>query len=129
MTITPIQALVTKTAAFNGASIDVSSFTGDWIIRLRITKFSPVAGTARFTFNDSVNAFTNELPGPSRHIAGGLTNDPLAGGPQQPNSFAFYKRDFPDLRIGTASALIRCALQAINGTTPSITYEAWLETM
>jgi hypothetical protein len=129
MTITTVQSSVTKTAAFDGASIDISSFTGDWTLRVRVSKFSPAAGIARFTLNDSVDAFTAQLAGPSFHIVGGLTNDSLAGGPQQPVTYAFNKRDWEGMRFGTASAVVRLSLTAISGSSASITYSAWLETM
>jgi len=121
MTITALQAAVTKAAtdvAFNGTSTDVSSFTGDWQIVLLV--HSLTAGKkARLVLADSVNAFTAEVPAIVQHLSGEIKT-------AAPQRFTFTKRDFPNLRIGTASAVVRWELVALD-TAGSIKFESWLE--
>jgi hypothetical protein len=119
MTITPIQAKVTKTATFNGSGVDVSGISGDWTLVLDVQ--TVVGDTAvRFGFQDTVDAFTTPLAGPTVSVSGAVA---LANS----RRFTFKKYDFPGLRCGTASAQLRLAVLAITGTSPSVTYQAWLE--
>lgn len=121
MTIKTLQAAVTKAdsdVAFNGTSTDISSYTGDWQIVLLV--HSLTAGKkARLVFADSVNAFTGELPGIVVHLSGEIKT-------AAPQRFTFKKCDFPHLRLGTASAVGRWELVALD-TSGSIKFESWLE--
>lgn len=121
MTITALQAAVTKVAAdvaFNGTSTAVSSFTGDWQIVLLV--HSLTAGKkARLVLADSVDAFTAEVPGIVQHLSGEIKT-------AAPQRFTFTKRDFPHLRIGTASAVVRWELVGLDAS-GSIKFESWLE--
>jgi len=121
MTNTEVQAKVTKTAAFDGASIDISGFTAanDWTLVIEVLAMND-ANTVRFNFEDSVDAFTAKLPGPTLCIAGSITAT-------NPRRFTFRKYDFPALRFGTASAVLRLALAEILGSSKSVTYKAWIE--
>ncbi len=118
MTFTDIQASTTKTATFNGASIDVSGFTGDWTIKLQVSALTD-AKQARFVFQDSVNDFTASISGPCFNMKGYMTavNDKVK---------SFKKQDFPGLRLGTASARLRLALVDLDGSA-SVTYRSWIE--
>jgi len=119
MTVTAVQALVTKTAAFNGASLDISAITGDWTLKLRVGKLT-AAKKARFVFVDSVDAFTNKIPVFVASVKGetALGNDRI---------FSVQKKDCPSARFGTGSAVLRLELAEIDGSS-SVDYEAWLET-
>jgi len=116
MTQTMIQDKVSKTSAFNGSSVDISGITSDWTIELTVHALSAGA-TARFSLNDSVDAFTNQLPGPVVHVAGEIN---------QPKTFAFTKKDFPALRFGTSSAVLRLRLESITGS-GTVVYQAVLK--
>jgi hypothetical protein len=108
-----IQARVARSADGNGSNIDVSAITTPWTIDLEV--FSLTAnGTARITFNDSVNAFTAQQSGPCVHLQG-LTN--------VPKKFTFTQKDFPNLRFGVASAVIRASAEGVSGT---VNYQAHL---
>jgi len=120
MAITSVQAKVTRTAAANGSSVDVSGISGYWTLHLKVLKAVPAGGKIRFSFPDSVNAFTAQLPGPAFSVQGKVEAD-------APKVFSVTKNDFPSLRFGTASAVIRCQLDEITGASPSVDYEAWLE--
>ena len=120
MTITAVQAKVTKTAAFNGTTeVDVSGIDGDWTLVLNIQAAAALT-FARFAFEDSVDAFSASLSGPAFSIAGLTTA-------QGSRRFAVKKADFPSLRLGTASAVLRVSLTQITGTDASVTYDAWIE--
>ncbi len=118
-TRTDVQARVTKTAAFAGASLAIDTITGDWTLKIRVAKLTP-GGAVRINFEDSVNAFTALLPGPAVSVKNQQGDD-------YDRVFEFRKYDFPSLRFGTASAVLRCNLQEITGASPSVDYEAWLE--
>lgn len=122
MTITALQAAVTKAAtdvAFNGTSTAVSSFTGDWQIVLLVHSLT-AAKKARLVLADSVDAFTGEKAGIVVHLQGEIKT-------AAPQRFTFKKCDFPELRIGTASAVVRWELISLD-TSGSIKFESWLET-
>lgn len=114
MTQTAVQASVSKTGTFNGSSIDISGITGDWALEITVQSLS-AGGSARLTFDDSVDAFTASLPGPVVHVAGTIN---------QPKTFVFTKKDWPNLRFGTASAVGRLAIKAISGT---LVYQSFLK--
>jgi hypothetical protein len=128
MTITQIQALTTQTAAFAGAGVSVSGIVDgsgnprDWTLKLNVQSLSD-SGTAtpvvRFAFEDTTNAFTAFLAGPTFSFKGSLS--PTA------DMVVAIKRDmFPDLQIGVASAQLRLHLTDIEAT-GSVTYTSWLE--
>ena len=128
MTLTQIQALVTKTAAYAGTAINVSGFVDgsgnpvDWTLKINVQALSDSnsANTpcVRFAFEDSVDG-TTYLAGPTVSFKGTLAN-----------SFdkvkSFKKEDFPDLRIGVSNGLLRLHLTDLEAT-GSCTYQAWME--
>ena len=135
MTLSEVQSRVTKTAAFTGSGIDVSGITGDWTIKLQVEALadSVAANTpvVRFAFEDTVNDYTASIAGPTVSFKGTLAK-----------SFdkvkSFKKQDFPDLRIGVASAQLRLKVSNLEefvttsgvpaaATTCSVTYRSWLE--
>ncbi len=123
MNRTDIEAKVTRTAAGNGGSIDISGIaaTVDWTLVLEITDLNPEA-VIRIGFEDSVDAFSAKLPGPSVSIVG-----PVRGQAEK-RRYSWSKRDFPDLRFGVTSAVLRSALYKINTEgTETITYHTYLE--
>lgn len=121
MTILPIQALVTKTGTFTGTGVDVSGITGDWTLKIQVatqSATSPTVAQTRFQFTDSVNSFTASLAGPTFSFRGKVSNDADI-------VRSFKKADFPDLRLGTANALLRLDLVALTGDSTS--YSGWVE--
>lgn len=128
MTITAVQAKVRKTAAFDGASIDISGITGDWTLVLNVMDIAGTTPGVRFQFTDSVDAFSATLAGPTASVSGILGK--YGSTPAEPNTkrFTWQKRDFPSLRFGTGSAVLRLSLTEITGSgSPGVTYEAWIE--
>jgi hypothetical protein len=123
MTRIELEGILTKTGAYAPATgVDISGITGDWSLKIEIQNLSCASGTpnARFTFEDSVDAFTNKLGGPAASVTAPIVS-------QAPVYKTFRKRDFPALRMGTGSATLRLNLSALGGTTPTITYIAWIE--
>jgi hypothetical protein len=129
MIITTIQAQVSKTATFQGASIDVHAIATPWTIVLEVQAQTAGAVT-RFQITDSVNAFSSSLAGPTWSFTGQIGNPSAA---IQNLKYSSVKRvsikqqDFPDLNIGVASGVIRCDLTDITGASASVTYQSWLE--
>lgn len=123
MTLTQVQSLVTKTAAFTGSGIDVSGITGDWTLKIEVQALSDaVTATTpqvRFVFEDTVNDYTASLAGPTISFKG-----TLAASYDKVKSFK--KQDFPDLRLGTGSAQLRLKLSAIESG-GTVSYASWIE--
>ncbi len=119
MTILPVQAKVTRTSAANGSSVDISGITGDWTLVLEVLAQNS-GNVSRFIFQDSVDAFTNNIGGAAVSVAEATAN-------ANPRRFTFTKKDFPSLRFGVASAGLRLALAEITGSSKSVTYQAWIE--
>ena len=123
MTLTEVQARVTKTAAFTGSGIDISGITGDWTLKLQVEALSDVvtatSPVVRFGFEDTVNDYTASLIGPTISFKGTLAKS-------YDKVKSFKKADFPDLRAGTGSAQLRLKLLALESG-GSCTYRSWLE--
>lgn len=117
-----IQDTTTQTGAFDGDGVDVSGIpTTDskWMLVLEI--FAQT-GSARLEFADSVDGFVADaLAGPTFSVKNGTG----AGGPVQ--RFIVNSEDFPDLRVGVASAELRLSVTRLTGDDASVTYRAWLE--
>ena len=136
MTLTQVQAQVTKTAAFIGSGIDVSGMTGDWTLKINVSALSDSTTTnvpvVRFGFEDSVlTDFTGALMGPTIDFKGTLVAS-------ADKVKSFKKQDFPGLRIGVASGTLRLRLLELSAyagsavvptttSTGSCTYRAWVE--
>ena len=118
MTLTDVQASVTKTAAFTGTGIDVSGFTGDWTIKIQVQSMT-AAKNVRFGFIDTVNDFTASVSGPTFSFTG-----QIAASFDKVKSFK--KQDFADLRLGVASAKLRLDVSRMDSAA-SVTYKAWIE--
>lgn len=118
MTLTEVQARVSKTAAFTGSGIDISGITGDWTIKLQVESLTS-AKNARFSFEDTVNDYTASLTGPTVSFKGALavSYDKVK---------SFKKQDFPSLRLGTGSAQLRLKLAELDGSATCV-FRAWLE--
>jgi hypothetical protein len=125
MTLTEIQSQVTKTAAFGGVWLDTSGVkygdgsVADWTLKINVSALAD-GNSARFQFDDSVNGGTANIAGPTFSIKGKIeaSYDKVR---------SFKKQDFPDLRLGQATSAIRLQLTDIQGTSPSVTYRAWIE--
>ena len=121
MTNLDIQAKTTKTATFDGTGVDVSGITGDWTLNLEILAMND-GDTVRFQFTDSVDNFSSDvLAGPTTAFTGKIVNY------SAPFKRSWKKADFPDLRMGTASAKLRLSITAFSGSSKSITYQAYVQ--
>jgi hypothetical protein len=115
----------TNTSASPGSSIAIDDLqpTG-YLLRLTVNQFAAAAeatahALARFSFPDSVNAFSASLPGPSFAF-----QSPVL--PGAPVERTITSRDYPGLRLGVASAVIACNLDALTAGA-TITYTAEIE--
>jgi hypothetical protein len=119
ISITTIQAPTTKSAAFQGAGVDVSGITGDWTLKIRVTKLT-AGKNARFQFTDSTDNFsTDKVAGRTLSFAGEIS-------PAADVTRSVQKYDFPQLRMGVASAKLRLEITAIDAG-GSVDYTAWIE--
>jgi len=123
---------VTKTSAGTGTSVDISDLnpapavgsSADYILRITVQQFAASAeatahALARISFPDSVNAFSASLPGPSFAF-----ESPIVAG--APLTRSVRAQDYPGLRLGVGSAVMRCNLDALTAGS-TIVYQAELE--
>jgi hypothetical protein len=128
MAILAMEGALTKTAAYTpagsaGTAIASSSLI-DARIHIEVTDLSAASGTpsANIVFQDTVDDFTAVQTGPSLHLKGTIGGDAETWFRK-----SWPVRDFPNLRFGVTSAELRCKIEALGGTTPSITYRTWIE--
>jgi len=118
--ITELQTPVTKTAAFNGAPLDVSALSGDFTIRMTATKLT-VGKTALLQLQEVAAAdFTTP------NVAWTVQ---LHGQIQQQQVFTVRSYQLPNTVArawGKTNGKFRFCLAAIDGSA-SINYAAWLE--
>lgn len=118
-----LQALVTKTATFNGSGLDISGVSGDFTIVLEITQLTANAGQTpkvAFAISDTVDAFTNKITRATFNTAGAVNQD----GKQHGLKMTWRRRDLQGIRGGTTSANLRLELVDISGTGASVSYQA-----
>jgi hypothetical protein len=115
-------ASTTRTSAAADTGVDISGITGDWTIVIEILDLHSASGTpsVRIAIQDSVDTFSNNLPGPAVCVSGTVTTGAT-------KRYSFKKADFPNLRFGTGSATLRTNVAQLLGTSPSITYHAYFE--
>ena len=119
MSVTVLQAAVTKTAAFSGAGVDVSAIDFGATIKVRVTALTE-GKSARIAIEESLDAFNADTRTVTvLHFIGGI------GAPAEVVQ-AVHTRTLPDCDLGGASATWRARLQDIDAAS-SITYEAFLE--
>jgi len=116
---TDIQTTVAKTAAFTGASIDVSGIPAkSWTLFIKITGLT-AGQSAVLTVEDTVDNFSADVrPVLVQHVTGGQPAN-------AENVFSFRWHQMPDARFGTASAKLRMKVASITGGT--LTYSGWFE--
>ena len=121
-----LQAKVTKTSAFNGASYDASALTGDFTVFLRVTK---LIGQAQFALEDSVDAFTNNIVRWTVNVKGDISTDPSDPFNTTQGFLTFHVKsnEIPSIRNGSAGDVWRIALVEITGTSKTTDYQAWVE--
>ena len=135
MTLTELQARVSKTAAFTGSGIDVSGIAGDWTLKLQVEALTDStavnAPVVRFGFEDTVTDYTASIVGPTISFKGTLAKS-------ADKVKSFKKQDFPSLRLGVGSGQLRLKLLELSAyasgaavptttTTGTCTYRAWVE--
>lgn len=135
MTHLDIQTRTTITSAAAGSGVDISGITGNWTLVLEVMGMNS-GDTARFVFEDSVNAFSAALSGPSASVTGQVGSDgtsPFVPGANptgyEPNvkRYTWNTRDFPSLRFGVTDALLRMNVQEMTGSSKSVTFQAFVE--
>lgn len=134
MTHTQVQVKSTATGigvASGGssiASIDISAITSDWTLVLEILGLDSGDG-ASFAFEDSVDAFTTPVAGPTVSVTGQIGSGGTSTSTfSNPKRYSFKKEDYPGLRFGTTSAVLRLNVTRLTGSSPHCTYQAYLET-
>ena len=119
MTHTEIQASVTKTAAFSGAGVDVSGLGTDWTLKLQVGTLTAGA-VARFEFDDTTNAFTTTVAGPTFEFIGEVAA-------AYDHVKSIKRANYPGLPVGVASGSMQLKLTKLTSGA-SCTYHAWIET-
>ena len=112
-----------SSAAAGATELDISGIDDDWTIFIKVAKLTAASGTpqARLSVEDSVNAFSADLAGPSVSLQG-----PIATAESE-RTWSFKKADFPSLRTGDSSAVLRLNVLELGGTTVSLTVHGFIE--
>lgn len=115
-TLTATGAVTTTTG------LDISGITGDYTIHLRIQALSAASGTPKIAvqLEDSVNAFTASLGQAVYQYQGTIDT-------KSEVHKIWRKYELPNLRCGTASAVLRANVTILGGTTPSCQLDSWIE--
>lgn len=129
MTRTALQEKTTATSTGVGSisSIDISGINSDWTLVLEVFGMDAV-DSVEFTFEDSVDGFTTPVAGPTVNISGQVSG----GGAStltfpSAKRYSFTKKDYPGLRFGTGSAVLRLKITRLTGSSPHVTFQSWLE--
>lgn len=120
MVRTTLQASVSKTAAFNGTGVAVSSLAGPSAVLLNVTSLTS-GKVAIFELQSSADDFSSDI----RTEKAWTFKGPLAS--TCPLAVTAHDYDMAGLRVGTSSAKLRIALTYIDGST-TVVYESFLTT-
>jgi hypothetical protein len=126
------QTTVTSTGPV-GSGLSIATVSGDATLHLRIQNLSAASGVPECSIQieDSVNAFTAVVPQWVIQASGTISalgtgsNNELA---QSEQHYSKRLYELPSCRFNTTSAVIRPNVTVLNGTTPSLTIDFWLET-
>lgn len=122
MTQVALQAQVTKTAAFDGAAVDISGLPAqDVTLKIHVSELTEGA-KALLVVEDVAAA---DFSGGGRPILAYHFTGSFEAENDYVKSEAWYR--IPMTRYGVATGKMRLRLQDISGTDASITYRAWLE--
>lgn len=116
MANTVIQARVSKSATFNGASYDVSALT-EFYFKLRVNSIT-AGKRVLIELQSSTDAFTNKVTHWAKSFRGALPTEGQVDG--------CHSRKFLMAPIGVGSGVMRVAITAIDSGT-TVNYEAWVE--
>jgi hypothetical protein len=119
MTITALQASISKAAAFNSTAVDVSALAVPANVRLNVTSLT-AGKVAIFQLQSSTDNFVSDIRVEKTFNIKG----PVAA--SAPFCFQpVHEYDVPGIRIGTASAKLRIALTYIDAAA-TVVYESQL---
>lgn len=119
---TTLQAQVSKTAAFDGSSVDISAMPaepGMIVVRVKIDSLT-ANKTAVFALEDSADGFSSDIRTLATfHVKGAIQT--IA-----PREKEFHTWDMPAVRYGVTSAHMRLSLISIDGSA-TVVYEAFIQ--
>lgn len=126
MAIKTILAETTQTAAYNGASVDISAAANATyrhiVIRIKELKATSGSGPKSLTLQlQHVTAadFTTPVLGPAKVIKGTFNKD-------VDHNITIPLREYPTLPLGVANGKIRLTIASIEANA-SVTLSAWFE--
>jgi hypothetical protein len=145
MITVPLQTKTTVTSPTAGPGQDISGTTYGFVSNTPI--LSPViyvkvygldyGDTATIQIDSSVNAFSNFITHQSWTAYGPIGASAASGDtggseglstafPQNPSTFSVSSRDVQNIPWGTSSAVLRVNVSSLHGSSPHVTYEAWM---
>jgi len=126
---TGVQTVTATGAITPTAGADISGMTGDVTLCLEVLSLT-AAKTARIQIEDSVNGFTASIPAYVFDVSGqiGPGGTSYTAGALNPctTKQSLRKYQLPNVRFGTASAVLRLNVTAIDASA-SLSLNAWLE--
>lgn len=121
--ITTGSQTVTSTGPVTATTgLAISGVSGDCTVHVRVQGLSAASGTpqANIQLEDSVNGFTAVVANKVIEVQGTIVS-------AAEQHYIFRKYELPTVRFGTSNAVLRANVTVLNGTTPSLTMDAWLE--
>lgn len=122
--VVTLQAQATKTATFNGSSVDISGYPSDPDMLPTVTikvEALTAAKTAIFELQDSADGFNSDIRVLATfHIEGAIPDG------RTPRTRDFHSWEMPGTRYGVTSAHMRLALSYIDSGA-SVTYDAFIQ--
>lgn len=119
MSVSTLQAQVSKAATFNGTGLDISAFTRNAVIRVKVDSLTAAKGVV-FAIQDSVDGFSSDTRTLwTFNVVGAITT--IA-----PREVEIHEYTIPSVRYGVSSATLRLAVLSIDGST-TVIYEAFVQ--
>lgn len=117
-----LQAKVTKTAAFNGAGIDISAYPTQGVgplVTIRVDSLT-AGKTAVFALQDSVDAFSSDTRTVFTFTIQGVADS------RTPRTRDIHAWEMAGVRYGVSSATMRLVLLSIDASS-SVDYEGFIQ--
>jgi hypothetical protein len=119
MSLTVLQSSVTKTATFNGSSVDISGLAAYGTVLVKVTSLT-AAKEIQIQVQTSADGFVSDIKVEKQFNFIG----PI--GSVYPVAQTAHDYDMPGIRLGVTSAHMRIALTELDSSA-SVTYEAYLQ--
>lgn len=116
------QPITAAGVAAPATGLSIATLAAPYALSVNITNLTAASGApaARIVIEDTVDAFTTAQPVAVFNVGGPITQN-------APVALSLVGREIPSMRIGVANAKLRARVAMLDGTTPSLTFAAFLQ--